>query len=164
MTIMNASHEYEAARETFKAGDQRTLSSKIFKLHDFLMMHSFSFRHCDEENEVNVHRVHEATLFMATIISNQADRAIEEQTHLIEAETASASYRPSTSRSAKTPAVLRDLVYGQKLLNRRFALGQSSFVFCHFGDLIDFTSSQIYLSRTDFFVILIAEVDRGRVS
>ena len=107
MTIMNASHEYEAARETFKAGDQRTLSSKIFKLHDFLMMHSFSFRHCDEENEVNVHRVHEATLFMATIISNQADRAIEEQTHLIEAETASASYRPSTSRSAKTPAVLQ---------------------------------------------------------
>ena len=99
MTIMNASHEYEAARETFKAGDQRTLLSKIFKLHDFLMMHSFSFRHCDEENE--------ATLFMATIISNQADRAIEEQTHLIEAETASASYRPSTSRSAKTPAVLQ---------------------------------------------------------
>ena len=107
MTIMNASHEYEAARETFKAGDQRTLSSKIFKLHDFLMMHSFSFRHCDEENEVNVHRVHEATLFMATIISNQADRAIEEQTHLIKAEMASASYRPSTSRSAKTPAVLQ---------------------------------------------------------
>ena len=95
MTIMNASHEYEAARETFKAGDQRTLSSKIFKLHDFLMMHSFSFRHCDEENEVNVHRVHEATLFMATfsIFSKHADRAIEDPTRPIEEETALARIR-----------------------------------------------------------------------
>ena len=78
----NVSHKYEAARETLKAGDQRTLSSKIrssnFMISLWRML--ISFRHWNKEIEAKVDQVHEAILFMAifSILSKHADRVIEE--------------------------------------------------------------------------------------